>query len=115
MAMKHRAAVAIFSLLIGSAVWADETSDKVGQLESSGDSAGARQVLAKAVQAAPTDLGALSAYASFLERYGDREARPVYRQLLTQANNAGDKARAVEAARRLVLLDLLTNYRSAAT
>lgn len=113
--MRSSAAVAVLSLLFGSAAWADETSDRAAQLEASGDAAGARQVLGKAAQSTPTNLAALSSYAAFLERYGDPEARAAYRQLLTQSNKAGDKTHAVEAARRLIVLDLLANDRSAAT
>ena len=36
----------------------------------------------------PSESGALAAYAAFLERYGDPEARTVYRQLLTQSNQS---------------------------
>ncbi len=108
--MKGSRLVAIFSVLCWS-VLADENTDRAAQLEKSGDAAGARAVLARAAQ---TDPGALNAYAVFLERYGDPEARTVYRQVLTQSNKAGDKAHALEAARRLVVLDLLAGDRSTA-
>ncbi len=67
--MKNSAAIAILSLLCGSAIWADENTERAAQLESSGDSAGARQALGKAVQAAPSNLETLTAYAAFLVRY----------------------------------------------
>src|SRR5580693_3045315 len=105
--MKNSAAIAIISLLCGSAIWADENTDRAAQLESSGDAAGARLALGKAAQATPSDLGTLTAYAAFLERYGDPEARTVYRQLLVQSNKTGDRAHALEASRRLVVLDVL--------
>ena len=96
-------------------MWADENSDRAEQLERSGDASGARVALARAVQTAPSDIGTLTAYAAFLERYGDPEARTIYRQLLTQCNKAGDRAHAADAARRLVVLDLLAGDRTAAT
>ena len=65
--------------------------------------------------AAPTNLVTLNTYAGFLERFGDPEARSVYRQLLAESNKAGDKAHAVEAARRLIVLDLQAGDRAAAT
>ena len=84
--MKRSAVIGILTVLYASAMWADENTDRALKLENSGDAAGARIVLAKAVQSAPSDLGALTAYAAFLERYGDPEARTHYRQLLTLSN-----------------------------
>ncbi len=46
---------------------------------------------AKPLRATPSDLGTLTAYAAFLERYSDPEARTVYRQLLVQSNKTGDR------------------------
>src|SRR5579871_1409438 len=104
--MKRSSVVAILFVLNGSAMLADENTDRAAQLENTGDAAGARAVLVKAVEAAPTNPGTLGAYASFLERYGDPEARAVYRKLFAESNRSGDKAHAQEAARRLVILDL---------
>ena len=114
LAMKRSAVVAILSLLCAAAIWADENTDRAAQLEKSGDPAGARQALARAVQNAPSNLETLGAYAAFLERYGDPEARTLYRQLLTQSNKSGDRARAAEASRQLVLLDLMAGDRAGA-
>ena len=113
--MKRSAFVGILVVLSMSAIRADENVDRAAQLETTGDAAGARVVLARAVQAAPSDPGTLAAFAAFLERYGDPEARSVYRQLLTVSTKSGDKTHAANAARRLVVLDLLAGDRSAAT
>ncbi|HEY3837295.1 MAG TPA: hypothetical protein VGL72_12020, partial [Bryobacteraceae bacterium] len=112
--MRRSAVVAIFVIVSGSAIRADE-NDRAVQLEKAGDAAGARMVLARAVQASPNDLGTLSTYAAFLERFGDPTAKSAYRQLLAQSTKAGDKTHAAEAARRLIVLDLLAGDRSAAT
>ena len=48
-----------------------QSLDQTHQMESSSDSAGARIALARAVQRNPGDVGALTAYAEFLDRYGD--------------------------------------------
>jgi len=53
-------------------------------MESSGDSAGARAALAHAAQSNPSDARALTAYAEFLDRYGDPAAREAYSKLLAQ-------------------------------
>src|ERR1019366_9911125 len=112
--MKRSAVFTVLCLLCVPAILADENSDRAEQLERSGDPSGARVALARAVQTSPSDIGTLTAYAAFLERYGDPEARTVYRQLLTQCIKSSDRARAAEAARRLVVLDLLAGDRAAA-
>jgi hypothetical protein len=114
--MKRSAVAAILFFVCSAAVTLVQAQevDRALQLEKSGDAAGARMVLAKAVQSAPSDLGTLTQYAAFLERYGDPEARTVYRLLLTQSNKSGDRTHAVEATRRLVLLDLSAGDRTAA-
>jgi len=113
--MKRSAVIAVLSLLCASAIWAGELGDRAEQLERSGDPAGARTLLGSAVQAAPTDIGTLTAYAAFLERYGDPEVRTIYRRLLVQCNKSGDRAHAADASRRLVVLDLLAGDRAAAS
>jgi len=113
--MRRRPAVlAVLFFLGGSALFADESFERAAQLEATGDSAGARVILAHAVQSAPASVESLRQYASFLERYGDRDARGVYRQLLTAATKAGDRATTLDAAHRLVILDLIAGDRTAA-
>jgi hypothetical protein len=113
--MRRTAVFAVLSLLCTLAVRAGEADDRAEQLERSGDVAGARLVLARAAQATPTDIKTLTAYAAFLERYGDPEARTVYHQALTQCTRSADRGCSADVARRLVVLDLLAGDRSAAS
>src|ERR1051325_4953162 len=113
--MRRCAITAILCILCGSAIRADENTDRARQLEVTGDAAGARVLLARAVQAAPSNLESLAAYAAFLERYSDPEARNAYRQLLAQSNKSENRTVAADAARRLVILDLLVGDRGAAS
>src|SRR5215831_3762667 len=75
------------------------------QLETAGDTMGARSALARAAQGG--DVSSLTAYAEFLDRYGDPQAREVYGRLLTALRNSGNTARANAVSHRLALLDLL--------
>ena len=59
-------------------------------------------------------MAALTAYAEFLDRYGDPGAREAYGKLLAALRNGGDQARAAAVARRLAMLDLLAGDRAAA-
>src|SRR5471030_1850569 len=88
--------------------------DQTQKMESSGDSAGARAALAQAVQSNPGDARALTAYAEFLDRYGDPAARETYARLLAALRGSGDSARAAVIAKRLAVLDLLAGDRDAA-
>jgi hypothetical protein len=84
------------------------------QMEAAGDSVGARNALARAAQANQTNVAALTAYAEFLDRYGDPQARDAYGKLAAALRNSGDTARANAAAHRVALLDLLAGDKSAA-
>lgn len=88
--------------------------DQTQKMESSGDSAGARAALAQAVQSNPGDARALTAYAEFLDRYGDPAARETYARLLAALRGSGDTARAAVIAKRLAVLDLLAGDRDGA-
>jgi hypothetical protein len=80
-----------------------------------GDAVGARAALAQEVRDHPNDVGALTNYAEFLDRYGDPECRDAYRKLLSAIENSGNSARAGAIARRLARLDLLAGDREAAS
>src|SRR5262252_356580 len=82
--------------------------ESIRRMEASGDTAGARTALARAVEANPNNMPTVAAYAEFLERYGDPGSREAYAKLLTAARNSGDNAQAGAAAHRLALLDLLS-------
>src|SRR3954453_11089253 len=90
-----------------SAALGEQNLEQIHRLEASGDTLGARNALARAAQADPNNIGALSAYAEFLDRYGDPAARDAYTKVLAALNKSGDKARASAVARRLALLDLV--------
>ena len=90
-----------------------QDSDRIRRLEAGGDAMGARAALAQEVRNRPNDIGALTNYAEFLERYGDPECRDTYRKLLAAIGNAGNSARAAAISRRLARLDLLAGEREA--
>jgi hypothetical protein len=91
-----------------------QTLDPIQKLESSGDTLSARAALSRAAQNNPKDTAAWTAYAEFLDRYGDPAARDAYGKLLAALNSNGDKARASAVARRIALLDLVEGDRGAA-
>lgn len=91
-----------------------QNADAIRRMELSGDTSGARTALGRAAENNPNSIPALTAYAEFLERYGDPGARDVYSRLLTATRNARDNARAGVFARRLAILDLLAGENSAA-
>ncbi|HWC97575.1 MAG TPA: hypothetical protein VG456_12510 [Candidatus Sulfopaludibacter sp.] len=83
-------------------------------MESSGDAAGARALLLRAVQSSPHDAAALTRYAEFLERHADPAARQTYSQLIAALQAANNSTAAAEASHRLALLDLLAGDQQAA-
>jgi hypothetical protein len=93
-----------FALILESAAYCQDP-DSIRKLEAAGDVAGARAALARAVENRPADAAALSAYAAFLESYGDPASRQVYTRLVPLLRDRKDAA-AAPAARRLAVLDL---------
>jgi hypothetical protein len=77
-----------------------------------GDASGTRTALAQAAES--NSPQALTAYAEFLDRYGDPDARRVYARLAAARKSAGDSTGAALASRRLTMLDLLAGDREAA-
>jgi hypothetical protein len=98
-----------------SAALAEQNPDQILKLETSGDTLSARNALARAAQASPNNAAALTAYAEFLDRYGDPSAREAYGKLLAALQSSGDNARAAVVARRLAVLDLVHGDRGSAT
>lgn len=94
---------------------ADDLRQQTHQMELSGDAAGARAALQKAAAASNADAITLLSYAEFLERHHDPGARAAYGKALAVAKRSSDTATQAQAARRLVILDLLANERKAAT
>src|ERR1700730_12548573 len=107
--------VIVFSAItFGSALVASESLDRARQLTNSGDSLGAKTLLAQAAQSNPKDTTVLSEYAESLDRYGDPAARGVYEKLLDGLGGSGDPAKRALVAKRLVTLDLLARDNAAA-
>ena len=98
-----------------SAALGEQNLDQIQKLEASGDTVGARTALAHAAQSNPNSVPAWTAYAEFLDRYGDPGARDAYAKVLAALNNSGDTARGAVVARRLALLDLVNGDRGSAT
>jgi hypothetical protein len=73
-----------------------------------------RAALARAASADPNNLAAQSAYAAFLERYSDPEARDAYGRVLTAAQRANDAEQTADAARHMVIFDLMAGDRDSA-
>ena len=92
---------------------ASETGDRAQKYEDAGDSAAAREVYSKALQAAPDDPELLTGYAQILERYRDPGARDAYRKSARLWKNAGRTQDALRSARRAVLLDSIAGDRAA--
>ena len=85
---------AVILTFSSSVVRGQSSSEAIQKLESSGETMAARTALARAAEANPSDVAALTQYAEFLERYGDPGAREAYAKLLTVLKNSGDKQRA---------------------
>jgi hypothetical protein len=100
-------------ILSPSLVRGQSASDSIQKMEVAGDTAGARAALAKAAEANPNSIPALTRYAEFLERYGDPGARDAYEKLLGALRTSGNKDRAAAISRRLVVLDLLAGDHAA--
>jgi hypothetical protein len=97
--------ITVFCLLSSTALAQPLAS--IPKMEAAGDALGASHQLARAVEANPGSIPALTEYAEFLERYGDPGARDAYANLLAALRHAGDNERAGVIARRLAILDLL--------
>src|SRR5215831_19488072 len=91
-------AIAIFAFT-SPAVFGQQSPDSTQKLEASGDIAAVRATLMKAAQASPNNPAALTAYAEFLDRYGDPGAREAYGKLLAALRAGGDQARTASVAR----------------
>ena len=112
--MKASLVYAIAIIVSASSTGFGQSSDTIHKLEASGDTTGARTALARAAQANPNNVQAWTAYAEFLDRYGDPGVRDAYQKLITALDRAGDKTQAAAVARRLALLDLINGDRGAA-
>lgn len=111
--MKSFSGIVLFCLVCGSGLSGSESLDRARQMLKSGDSLGARTLLAQTAQRNPRDVTSLAEYAEFLDRYGDPGARAAYEKLL-DALGSGDAARRTAVASRLMALDLLAGDHVAA-
>ena len=96
----------LLALTLTPAIYANELA-KARLLEKEGDALNARSVLKAA---AANDPEAQLAYAEFLHRHRDPEARAAYERILATS----DGARKADISRRLVLLNLVAGDRDAA-
>jgi hypothetical protein len=98
-----------------SALQGSQSLERARQLEESGDSLGARALLAQSAQTTPGNVTALTEYAEFLDRYGDPGVRDAYLKLLAALEGPAHKAQRALVAHRLVELSLLAGDRTAAS
>ncbi|MDW8130174.1 MAG: hypothetical protein RMI94_06465 [Bryobacterales bacterium] len=106
--------MAFLALILGAQqAGAQPVLEQARQLERAGDALRARQLLQRAVRATPSDAAVLGAWAEFLDRYRDPEARRAYRRLL-EVLPESDRERRALIARRLAALDLLAGDRVSA-
>jgi hypothetical protein len=102
--------------ITGNGIRAQDLSAEAWQMETKGQATEARQHLQKAAAARPNDVASLQAYAEFLDRHRDPDARAAYQKLLQvlKQSNAPAARREV-ASRRLAILDLVAGDREAAS
>jgi hypothetical protein len=115
--MRVRSTVLLLPLALfwlGNGLSANEAVDRAHRYEDAGDSAAAREIYSKALQANPNDPELLTGYAQVLERYKNPGARDAYRKSATLWKNAGRTQDALRSARRAVLLDLIAGDRVSA-
>ena len=112
--MKALAGLSLFLLGWSAAAEAPQALEQARRLERSGDPLAARLLLQRAARNAPANAETLSAYAEFLDRYSDPEARPAYERLLGLLSDSADRQWRARVAARLALLDLLEDDRAAA-
>jgi hypothetical protein len=110
--MKACLLYAIVVLASATPVLGQQSLEAIQRMEASGDTMGARAALASAAQANPNSVTAWTAYAEFLDRYGDPGAREAYTKLLAALRASGDSARTAAVAHRLELLTLLAGDRA---
>ncbi|MEX2260340.1 MAG: hypothetical protein WD696_00235 [Bryobacteraceae bacterium] len=105
--MKALPSLSFLLLVLVPLGYGDELSDRVRQLEKSGDAREARTLLAQSAKNNPKDVAALIQYAEFLDRYNDPEARSVYGKALAALGTSGNAQERARIAKRLEVLNLL--------
>ncbi len=104
--MKTLARPLAFVFFLSCCASAQDLEMRAWQMESKGDAVGARDFLARSAQAGGFD--AMYAYAQFLDRHHDPEARAEYENALKTAQGS----QRASVAHRLVELDLLAGSRT---
>ena len=97
-----------------SALQGSQNLERARQLEKSGDTMGARTLLARAALDAPDDITALTEYAEFLDSYGDPGRKDAYGKLLAALDKPGDSKQRAAVARRMAELSFLDGDRISA-
>jgi len=108
--MKAFARSAFISLALATLACAQDAVRQARLLEQSGDALGARALLQRAARNNAGNAEVVLSYAEFLDRYHDPETRDTYDKALKLLQ--GQKQ--ADAARRLVLLDLIEGDRATA-
>jgi hypothetical protein len=98
-----KAIVIILIALTGpvGGIQAQDLRERARQMEVKGDAAGARALLQQSADATPTNPAAVRAYAEFLDRHRDPDAREAYEKLLPMTQGAERTA----MARHILLMD----------
>lgn len=103
------------AFVCASAVGQD-LATRAWELEKGGDAAGAERMLRQTAAGSPDSAVAQRAYAEFLERHRNNQARAAYEKLaavLERSNGSAADRAAVQ--RRIAVLDLVSGDRAAAT
>jgi hypothetical protein len=101
-------------LMSWTAAFAQDALRQAQKLERTGDPLAARLLLLRTVRSAPESAELQTAYAEFLDRYGDPETRPAYEKLLKLLDRPADREARARVAARLAVLALADGDRAAA-
>ena len=104
-------------LALGAGLSGQVAPARVAAQISQGEAGEVRKTLKQAAERSPRDPAALLAYAEFLDRFHDPEARQAYQSALAAARDTSNGAApgVLPILRRLVVLDLLAGDRQSAS
>lgn len=112
--MRAFAAYLLGVLSLTLSAHAEDLTQRALALEKNGEAAEARLLLQRAAQGAPADPQAQLAFAEFLDRYADPEARTAYEKTLSLLRQSGGSEHRAMVLRRLAVLSLKDGDRDAA-
>lgn len=98
-------------VVTSAALWAQDPVAQARRMAAEGDPSGAQRLLREAAQSGSATPQQVLAYAEFLDRYRNPEARAAYEKALAALPSGPGKA---AVARRLTILNLLAGDRAAA-